>query len=102
MKAKANVQLGGVSYQFEIDEKEEMDTLHKIIVLSNPRRSCDLCQNNDRDKLYLTSNKDKEGNTYINVKCVCGGRSKLGKYKAGGYFWHDFEKYVPKEKEGGK
>lgn len=70
-----------------------MDTLHKIIVLSNPRKFCNLCRNSDTEQFYFTSNKDKEGNTYINVKCKCGGRSKLGLYKSGGYFWHDYEKY---------
>jgi hypothetical protein len=99
MNAKANIKLGNVQYQFEIEEKDEMDTLHKIIVLTNPRTSCNLCGNTDKSKMYFTSNKDKEGNTYVNVKCVCGARSKLGQYKTGGYFWHDFEKYVPETKK---
>lgn len=94
MIAKANVKLGGVSYQFEVDEKNELDTLHKIIVLTNPRRNCNECNNDNPDLFYLTTNKDKEGNIYVNVKCKCGARSKLGQYKTGGYFWHDFEKYV--------
>ena len=98
MIAKANLKLGGVSYQFDIEEKDEMDTLHKIIVLTNPRSKC-ICGNEDTEKMYFTSNKDKEGNVYVNVKCgVCEARSKLGLYKSGGYFWHDFEKYVPKGK----
>jgi hypothetical protein len=96
MIAKANIKLGKVAYQFEIDEKDEMDTLHKIIVLTNPRRVCNECKNDDRNLMYFTTNKDKEGNTYINVKCAkCQARSKLGLYKAGGYFWHDFEIYKP-------
>ena len=99
MIAKANLKLGSVSYQFELDEKDEMETLHKIIVLTNPRREC-ICGNKDQEQMYFTANKDKEGNTYINVKCAgCGARSKLGQYKAGSYFWHDFEKYEPKPKE---
>jgi len=78
--------------RLEIEEREEMETLHKAIVLSNPRDFCNLCSN--KDKFYLTSNKDKEGNTYVNNKCAnCGARSKLGQYKAGGYFWKEFEKY---------
>ena len=94
MIAKANLKLGLVNYQFEIEDKDEMDTLHKIIVLSNPRRFCNACRNDNQDLFHLTSNKDKEGNTYINVKCKCGARSKLGQYKTGGYFWHDFEVYT--------
>ena len=93
------MRLGGISYQFEIEEKDEMDTLHKIIVLANPISECDECGNSSTEDMYFTSNKDKEGNTYVNVKCSkCDARSKLGLYKAGGYFWHRFEKYVPKPK----
>jgi hypothetical protein len=89
MIAKANIKLGKVSYQFEIDEKDELDTLHKIIVLTNPRRKC-ICGNDDQESMYFTTNKDKEGNTYVNVKCAkCEARSKLGQYKTGGYFWHE-------------
>ena len=102
MIAKANISMGGVNYQFEIEEKGEMDTLHKIISLTNPRSYCVLCKNSDKSKFHFTTNKDKEGNTYVNVKCSCGGRSKLGQYKTGGYFWHDFEKYEPKEVKSSK
>ena len=103
MIVKANLKLGNVSYQFEIEEKDEMDTLHKIIVLTNPRTYCNVCKNTDLNKFKFTSNKDKEGNTYVNLKCTnCGARSKLGLYKAGGFFWHDFEKYVPKKEENEK
>ena len=81
----------------EIEEREEMETLHKAIVLSSPRPYCNLCQN--KESFYWTTNKDQEGNTYINLKCSkCGGRSKLGRYKAGGFFWKEFEKYEPKPK----
>ena len=97
MKAKANLKLGDTTYQFTVDEKDEMDTLHKIIVLSNPPTYCEVCQNDERDTFKLTTNKDTEGNTYINVKCKCGAKCKLGQYRVGGYFWrHPFEKYVTK------
>lgn len=97
MIAKVKFNLGGADYQLEIDEKGELDTLHKMIVLSNPPRYCQLCKNTE--DFVFTSNKDKEGNTYINVRCKkCGATAKLGQYKAGGYFWHQFEKYEPKQK----
>jgi hypothetical protein len=85
--------------RLEIEERDEMEMLSKAITLSTPKRKC-LCGN--IEGLYFASNKDKEGNIYINFKCPkCGARSKLGQYKAGGYFWHDFEKYTPKaEAEG--
>jgi hypothetical protein len=80
--------------RLEIDERDEMETLHKAIVLSRPRTKC-VCGNTEG--LYFVSNKDKEGNIYINYKCPkCGARSKLGRYKVGGYFWNEFEVYKPK------
>ena len=80
--------------RLEIDEREELNTLHKAIVLSNPRRKC-VCGNTKG--FYFATNKDKEGNIYINFKCPsCGARSKLGQYKTTGFFWHDFEVYQPK------
>ena len=88
--------------RLEIDERDEMETLHKAIVLSEPPHTCNLCKTTEG--FYFTTNKDKEGNIYVNVKCPkCEARSKLGRYKAGGYFWHEFEKYVapnrPKQNE---
>ncbi len=94
MTIKTTFALGNVSYELLVEEKDEMDTLHKSIVLSNPRTSCNVCKNNDKNAFYLTTNKDKEGNTYVNVKCKCGARSKLGQYKTGGFFWHEFEVYA--------
>jgi RNase P subunit RPR2 len=93
MVAETQFYLGEAQYKFVIDEKDEMDTLHKIIILSNPRTYCSVCRNNEVKGFKFTTNKDKEGNTYVNVKCKCGARSKLGQYKTGGYFWHEFEVY---------
>lgn len=86
--------LGGVNYKFEIDERSEMDALHKAAVLGNPPQYCNVCTNAQYFK--LDSNKDKEGNTYVNVLCHskgCFAKAKLGQYKTGGYFWHKFEQY---------
>jgi hypothetical protein len=91
MIIKANLKIGNTNLQYEIDEKDEMEALHKAIVLSEVPRYCNVCQNNQLFK--LDSNKDKEGNCYVNVRCKCGAKAKLGRYKAGGYFWHKFEKY---------
>ena len=71
-----------------------MLAIHKAIVLGNSPKYCRLCQN--REHFQLDSNKDKEGNVYVNVICKCGAKSKLGQYKTGGYFWHQFEKYEKK------
>jgi len=90
---KAIVDLSA-NIRLEIDDPKEMETLSKAIVLGNPRRTC-VCGNTEG--FYMTSNKDKEGNIYVNNKCPkCGARSKLGQYKTAGYFWHEFEQYIPK------
>lgn len=94
MKITVQTQLGKVVYRMDFDEKGEMDTLHKAIVLGNPPQYCQICKNKEHFK--LDSNKDKEGNTYVNIVCLkdgCFAKSKLGQYKSGGYFWHKFEQY---------
>lgn len=95
-KVKAIVQLTD-KITLEIEEQNEMETLAKAVVLSNPRTICNVCGN--KVGFYFTSNKDKEGNIYVNYKCTCGARSKLGQYKVGGYFWRDFEKWEGKQEE---
>ena len=85
----------------EIDDEKEKETLNKAITLGNPRRYCPLCENNG--KFLLISNKDKEGNVYINNLCLnCKAKSKLGQYKTGGFFWHEFKIWEGKEKEKDK
>lgn len=96
MIIKSTLELSGARYEFTVDERSDMEALHKSIVLSNPPRYCDECR--ETGKVKFTSNKDTEGNTYVNVKCQCGASAKLGQYKTGGIFWHRFEKYVPKPK----
>lgn len=95
MKITSTIKLNNTEYTFEIEERNEKDTLLKAIVLTNPRLKCDVCSNFDREKFKLDGNKDKEGNVYINNVCrACGAKSKLGEYKSGGgYFWKTFEKF---------
>ncbi len=82
--------------RLEIEERDEMETLSKAIVLATPPKRCNACSN--EAGLYMTSNKDKEGNVYVNVKCPkCGARAKLGRYKTQGFFWHDFAVYQPQK-----
>ena len=82
----------------EIEEQDEMETLSKALVLASYPKKCSLC---GEKAIGLTSNKDKEGNIYVNVVCFkCGGKAKLGRYKTSGYFWHrDFVKYEPKNEQ---
>jgi len=95
---KATVKLTD-NITLEIEEQKEMETLHKAIVLGNPRRHCVECD--ATEGFYFTTNKsttDEGTFTYVNYKCgKCGARSKLGQYKAGGYFWNEFEKWEGKK-----
>jgi len=97
MKASVETKLGSVVYRFEIDGKPDMETLHQIAVLGNPPTFCDQCGADKAEDFKLTSNKDKDANTYVNVECKkCGAKAKLGLYRSGGYFWHEFKKYEQK------
>ncbi|OPZ94121.1 MAG: hypothetical protein BWY74_00828 [Firmicutes bacterium ADurb.Bin419] len=92
MKIKSQVKYGKNTYLFEVDEKDEMETMHKTFVLANPPSKCNEC-GNVKD-FHFDSNKDKEGNIYVNAVCdTCGAKAKLGRYKTGGFFWHQFEKW---------
>lgn len=94
---KAIIDMGN-NIRLEVEEKDEMETLHRAIVFASPRNKC-ICGN--ADGFYFTTNKDTEGNIYVNYKCPkCSARSKLGRYKAGGFFWHEFEVYNPEAKKG--
>ena len=103
MKVTVKTKIGSVVYQFDIEEQKELETLHKAIVLTSPRKTCSVCKSVGYDNKYLTTNKsttDEGTFTYINCKCAkCGSRSKLGQYKAGGYFWNDYEEYIPKTQQ---
>ena len=81
----------------EIEEKDDMETMYKAIALIDSPKYCNICQKS-KDFTFV-SNKDKEGNIYINVKCTCGAKAKLGQLKAGGYFWHKFTQYMGKINE---
>jgi len=101
MKVKVKTKIGSVIYEFDIEEQNELESLHKAVVLSSPRKKCNMCSTIGYESKYLTTNKsttDEGTFTYINCKCAkCGARSSLGQYKAGGYFWKDYENYEPKE-----
>ena len=96
MKITVQTKIGQALYTFDIDERDEMEALHKAAVLSNPPKYCQECGNTEIFK--LDSNKDKQGNIYVNVVCKCFAKAKLGQYKTGGYFWHKFEQW----KKGGQ
>jgi len=98
MEIRVSTVVGKTNYELLVSDNKEIDALHKAIVLGNPPQYCNECQNNQYFR--LDSNKDKEGNTYVNVVCTkCGAKAKLGQYKVGGYFWHKFKKLQKNEQE---
>lgn len=101
MRIKVKTKIGNVVYEFDVEEQQELETLHKAIVLSSPRKKCNICDAIGYESKYLTTNKstnEKGTFTYISCKCAkCGARSSLGQYKAGGYFWKDYEVFTPKD-----
>ena len=81
MKAKINI---NKNIQLEITDNDEMQVLHKAIVLGNYPQKCSLC---GETSVKIVSNKDKDGNVYVNAMCMkCGAKAKLGQYRSGGYF----------------
>ena len=101
MKIIVDTQVGMTKYTFEIEEATDFESLNKAITLGNPPKFCNCCGN--RQYFVLDTNKDKEANIYVNMKCLgkdCYAKAKLGTYKAKGYFWHKFQKYEGKTTEG--
>ena len=97
MKINVETKLGQATYHFEIDEKLDIEALHKAAVLGNPPIFCDNCGANKPEQFKLQSNKDGESNVYVNIECnECSAKAKLGQYKSSGYFWKKFELYVKK------
>lgn len=96
MIAKVNINLGKTSIQFEFDNAEEMEAMHRAIAVSTYPTNCNICKKEALEsELKLTTNKDSKGNIYVNLKHIpCTGTVKLGQFKQGGYFWHrEFEVY---------
>jgi len=97
VKINVETKLGQATYNFEIEEKSDIEALHKAAVLGNPPLFCDNCGANKPENFKLQSNKDAESNVYVNIECnECSAKAKLGQYKSSGYFWKKFELYVKK------
>lgn len=95
MISKVNLKIGGASYQFEFEDKDDIESMHKAVAIAQVRKTCNIC-NATEESFKLVTNKSK-GFTFINIKCEhCGAKSGLGQYKDGGYFWKEFEQYQGK------
>lgn len=97
MTGKVSFNLNNTTYQFELDEGDGLKLLNQMIVLGNPPRSCPYIKGG---AYKLVTNKDSDGNIYINMMCYGSDkdgkktayRSKLGTYKdKSGFFWNSWE-----------
>lgn len=81
----------------EIEETDDLETLHKAISLITFRETCNICGKKEGFKLTA---KRAKGYIFINLACPCGAESGLGQLKdKGGHWWKEFEKYVPEDKQ---
>jgi len=97
MQIEISRKIGDAVYKFTIDEKDELQALEMAGFVASMPKKCKLCGS---DNIHLTTNKAK-GFTFVKMICSkCNGRSQLGQYKEGGFFWKEWEKYQsPQKKE---
>lgn len=96
MKIQITKKLGNTTYAFQIEEQKDLDALATAGFLASMPEKCGLCGSQN---VVLTSNKAK-GFTFVKVVCRdCGGRSQVGQYKEGGFFWKAFDRFQPAEEE---
>jgi len=96
MQIEISRKIGDAVYKFTIDEKDELQALEMAGFVASMPKKCKLCGSDD---IHLTNNKAK-GFTFIKMICnKCNGRSQLGQYKEGGFFWKGWEKYQPPQKQ---
>ncbi len=92
MKIIIKRKIGDSVYEFEIEEKNEIEALAKAGSLTSMPAKCKLCGSID---VHLASNRAK-GFLFVKVIChLCNARSQLGQYKEGGFFWKEWELYNP-------
>lgn len=96
MKIEVRKKIGDSVFSFEVDEKDEIESLFKAGVLASAPTKCGICKS---ENISLSGNK-AQGYTFVKVLCRdCNARSQLGQYKDGGFFWKRWEKYTPSAKE---
>jgi hypothetical protein len=96
---KINKKIGLNTVEIEIDEKTPKDEIAKMCFWLTPDY-CFLCKG--QNIVWETNTaKTADGSfTYIKRKCInpaCKASSTMGEYKAGGYFWKNWEIYKPKD-----
>lgn len=94
MIGKASFSLNGTTYQFELEDGDGLKLMHQLNIFGNPPMNCPYIKNG---KYELETNKDDEGNIYVNMVCVGKNengerakyKAKLGTYRdKSGHFWN--------------
>jgi hypothetical protein len=96
MKLTVSKQIGNSTLSVEIDERDDKEALAKATIFMVP----DICLACKSTEVVWESNKANTDDgvfTYIKRKCQkCGSASNLSSYKAGGFFWNKWEKFISK------
>ncbi len=97
MTGSVSITVGKAQYTFHVEGRDDLATLNQMIVMGNPPT---YCKELPKGFYNLETNKDKEGNVYVNMACAGKDESgvfriykaKLGSYKdKSGFFWHNFK-----------
>lgn len=92
MQGSVSFVINKTKYEFTLDKGDDLAVMNQLITLGNPPLFC----KEAKDGVYkLETNKDKEGNIYVNMVCYSGDgkvyKAKLGSYKdKSGFFWHKY------------
>ena len=92
MKITIKKTIGSSEFVFEVEEDKEIDALFAAGTMASAPAKCELCGSAN---VQLEGNK-AQGYTFVKVLCKeknCSGRSQLGQYKDGGFYWKNWEKY---------
>ncbi len=97
IKANISKKIGNVGYSFQVENEKAFDVLAEASIFGDIPEKCGLCES---ENVHLNFNQTKDGFKFLKVICKdCNGRSQLGSYKTGGYFWKNFEQYTPGAKK---
>jgi len=98
MKITITKLVGRDTYAFQLDNEKDLDALAQAGFLASMPDKC-TCGG----EVVLSSNKatsDKGTFTFVYMLCrKCGAKAQLGQYKAGGFYWKKFERYIPGDED---
>jgi len=94
MKIKIKKVIGTAELEFDIEHDKDREALAMAGFLAEIPTKCGTCGD---ENVKFTSNR-ADGFIFVKVKCNhCLASANMGEYKEGGFFWHQFVKYEPKD-----